>query len=107
MANRADEWPLTEGDVKPISEDLTHFLVKLEEVCTRSKFGGSDEYLWALMRRYGMKSPAEALARLERVRFALVVCAAKTMGGDAGGKGNILEEKINGSREEDPNVTSM
>jgi hypothetical protein len=85
----------TAGDVKPTSEDLTLILVRLEEVCTRSKVLASDDYLWALMRRYGMKSTAEALGRLERVRFTLVVCAAKTLGGDAGGKGNILDEKMN------------
>ncbi|KIM23665.1 hypothetical protein M408DRAFT_332267 [Serendipita vermifera MAFF 305830] len=84
---------LEKGDVKPISEDLTLALIRLEEVTTRSKFGVSDEYLWALIRRYGMKGPVEALARLERVRFTLVLCAAKTMGGDAGGKGNIVQEK--------------
>lgn len=81
--------------MKPTSDDLTLILVKLEEVCTRSKFLGTDDYLWALMRRYGMRSTVEALARLERVRFTLVVCAAKTMGGDAGGKGNIMDEKMN------------
>ena len=84
-----------EGDVKPASDDLNLILVRLEEVCTRSKFGVVDQYLWALMRRYGMKTTTEALARLERVRFALVVCAAKTMGGDAGGKGNIFQERLN------------
>jgi hypothetical protein len=85
---------LTGGDIKPTSEDLTLILIRLEEVCTRSKILAADDYLWALMRRYGLKNTTEALGRLERVRFTLVVCAAKTLGGDAGGKGNILDEKM-------------
>lgn len=83
---------LAEGDVLLDHQDMNLILLRLEEISMRTRYGAGQDYLWALMQKYGMKTENEALQRLERVRFTMIRAAGSSMISRAGGKGNILTE---------------
>ncbi|CAG8663953.1 9043_t:CDS:1, partial [Acaulospora colombiana] len=83
--------PGLEDEAKISSKHMALALARLEEIFIRSKHGAGSDYLWALMRRYNMKTEAEALQRLERVRFTMIHSAATSMISEVGGTGSIME----------------
>ncbi|PVF94818.1 hypothetical protein CPB86DRAFT_828365 [Serendipita vermifera] len=82
---------LAQDEAKISSKHMALALARLEEIFIRSKHGAGADYLWALMRRYNMKTEAEALQRLERVRFTMIHSAATSMISEVGGTGSIVE----------------
>lgn len=78
-----------DDDILIPSEDMNLILARLEDVSLRTRYGAGKDYLWALMRRYSMKTENEALQRLERVRFTLIHAAARSMLSRVGGKGPL------------------
>jgi hypothetical protein len=80
-----------EDDTKISSKHMARVLARLEEIFIRSRHGAGIDYLWALMRRYNMKTEAEALQRLERVRFTMIHSAANSVISEVGGTGSIIE----------------
>lgn len=87
---------VTEEDILLQQADMHLILLRLEEIGMRTRYGAGQEYLWALMQRYGMKTENEALQRLERVRFTMIRASGKSMISRVGGKGNILIEMLTG-----------
>ncbi|KAG8818697.1 hypothetical protein FRC19_010396, partial [Serendipita sp. 401] len=77
---------LLEQGVLLSEEHMNVVLTRLEEVYTKSKLGADSTYLYAMMRRYSMKTQTEALQRLDRVRFILIQSCARAMRMDVGGK---------------------
>ncbi|KAG8832153.1 hypothetical protein FRC17_001905 [Serendipita sp. 399] len=77
---------LEKEDVLLDEEQMNIVLTRLEEVYTKSKLGANNDYLWALKRRYSMRTQTEALQRLDRVRFTLIQSCARAMRMNVGGK---------------------